>query len=87
MDIMKFLRNIPEWNELLKLPAKVAELEKRLEALERPDNSFDICPKCKKRTFQLISSKPDPVMSEIGAVVRLYRCNYCNFEEAKQLIP
>ena len=81
MDILKILRSIPEWNDLLKLPAKVAELEKRIEKLENATTSFDVCPRCKKPTFELISSKPHPIFGEVGANIRTYKCSNCGFEE------
>lgn len=82
------LRNIPIWNDLLKLPKKVAELEERVKALEGGESvTFDRCPKCKKPAFELISSSPNKMMSEIGAVDRVYRCNQCGFEESKLHVP
>lgn len=87
MDIMKYIRAIPEWNDLIKLPAKVAELEKRIAALENKETSFDACPACKQTAFKLISSKPDPVMGEVGVVLRHYRCDSCGFEEQQKVTP
>ncbi len=87
MDILKMLRNIPEWNDILKLPSKLKELEQRVAALEEQDTSFDTCPSCKKKTFKLISSKPDPMMAEMGVVERLYRCSHCSFEESVKHTP
>ena len=83
MNILKFLRDIPEWNELIKLPQKVKDLEDRIKALESPDTSFDLCPKCKKKTFELISSAPHPIMGEMGVLERTYKCSSCGFEEKK----
>jgi len=87
MDVMKILKSIPEWNDLRKLPAKVAELEKRLEALENQDTTLDICPKCKQATFELISSTPHPIFGDVGTILRTYKCNSCNFSEDVQFDP
>lgn len=88
MDLIAMLRKIPDWNDLLALPKKVAELESRIKALEGGESvTFDRCPKCKKPTFELISSSPNAMMGEIGAVDRLYRCNQCSFEETKIHVP
>jgi len=87
MKLLDTLRAIPVWNDLVKLPAKVAELEKRLEALERPDNSFDMCPKCKKATYELISSVPHPLFGDVGSKLRTYKCKKCDFSEEIQYDP
>lgn len=84
IDILKFLKAIPEWNELIKLPAKVQELEKRVKALESGETaSYDKCPNCKKPIFQLISSNPHPIMGDMGVLERKYKCSDCGFEETK----
>ena len=84
MKIMQLLRDIPVWNDLVKLPKKIADLEKRVEALENAKTpSFDTCPSCKRPTFKLISSKPDPMMGEMGVLLRTYKCSDCNFEETR----
>ena len=84
MDIMKLLRSIPEWNDLRKIPVKIAELEKRLEALENQDKTLDMCPKCKQATYELISSIPHPIFGDVGSKLRTYKCKECNFSEEVQ---
>jgi len=86
MNIVKFLKELPEWNELIKLPAKVKELEKRIKELESPSHSLDECPKCKLKTFQLESSAPlKGNLGRLGAVKRVYKCTECDFSESKTL--
>ncbi|EOX4227285.1 hypothetical protein ACPF4W_003697, partial [Vibrio cholerae] len=43
----------------------------------------ELCPKCKKRTYELISSAPDEVFGDLGAVKRVYKCSGCQFSESK----
>jgi hypothetical protein len=47
----------------------------------------ETCPKCNNRTFQIISTKPHPVMGDIGAKERVYQCSGCEFSEAKFISP
>lgn len=76
------LRKIPDWNDLLKLPKKVAELEARIKALENGESiTFDPCPKCKKPSFELISSSKHHSLGRLGVMNRLYHCSSCGFEE------
>ena len=42
----------------------------------------ELCPKCKNRTFELISSKPHPTFGEIGYRERQYKCLGCGFAES-----
>lgn len=80
--IIDILRKIPDWNDLLKLPKKVAELEARIKALEDGESVLlDPCPKCKKPAFELISSSKHQSLGRLGVMNRLYRCSLCNFEE------
>ena len=62
-----------------------AELNKKLQALTSAEE--ELCPKCKIRTFELISSKPHPIFGEAGAKEREYKCSNCGFEESKFIEP
>lgn len=39
------------------------------------------CPKCRKATWQLINSRPHPMMKDAGVLEREYRCSECGFSE------
>ena len=60
--------------ENLKLNARIRELES-IEA--------DPCPKCKKRTWELESSRPHPTFGDSGVFLRSYRCSECGFKDQK----
>jgi hypothetical protein len=45
------------------------------------------CPKCRKRTYELESSRRDPVMGDMGALWRKYKCSACGFTEERLTTP
>ena len=47
----------------------------------------DPCPKCRKRGWQLESSRPDPVFGELGGLRMLFRCNSCGYSEDRLDTP
>lgn len=62
-----------------------AEIKEKLRSLTSANG--EICPKCNNRTFELISTKPHPIFSEVGAKEREYKCSECGFAEAKLIQP
>jgi hypothetical protein len=61
---------------------KLKERIRTLEALKA-----DPCPKCRKRTYELESSQPDPTFGEMGTIRRTYKCTDCGFSERKLITP
>lgn len=85
-DIMVVLENIPKWKQLISLPEKLEALEKRVAELESKQTlTGDSCPKCKGKSYELISSQPDPTFGQMGVVQRLHKCSLCGFEETKSV--
>lgn len=84
-DVLKVLESIPTWKQIKDLPARVDALEKRLAEFEnRLKKGVDsLCPKCGEPSFELIESKPHPVMKDIGIIERTYTCSGCGFTEKK----
>lgn len=41
----------------------------------------NICPRCKKPTWKLKSSKPHPIMHHAGVLIRTFKCEECGFME------
>ena len=71
-DVKLKLANIIEENTVLKQRIKEIEVAQG-----------DPCPKCRKRTFELVSSKPDIIFGEARGIRRLYKCSSCGFSEEK----
>jgi predicted RecB family endonuclease len=57
------------------------ELKAKVKRLESADG--DPCPRCRKRTWVVVSSQPDPVMGELGAIRRTYQCSSCGLSESQ----
>lgn len=72
----------------LKLAGVVEEnvkLKTRIRELENSEG--DPCPKCRKRTWELESSRPDPQFGDLGGIRRTYKCSDCGFTEQKLITP
>jgi hypothetical protein len=61
-DVRKWLKEIPLWQELEKIPLRTDELEKRVSALEKALAKVpgEACPKCGARAMRL--SQPGRVL-------------------------
>ena len=42
------------------------------------------CPKCRKATWELIASKPHPILKDLGMLERTYECSECGFSEKRR---
>ena len=60
-------------------------LKERIRALETVEG--ESCPKCRKRTYELESSRPDPTFGDLGGIQRTYKCSDCGFSEKKLITP
>lgn len=49
--------------------------------------SGDHCPKCKKNSFELVSTRPHSIFGKIGGKERDYKCSLCGFAESKVISP
>ena len=90
-DVLELLKAVPEWNRLMKLPAEVEALRKRVEMLEASSTQrtplADECPKCRSLTYRLDREEPEPgPFGALGARQRVYRCSGCQFESIEQLM-
>jgi hypothetical protein len=45
------------------------------------------CPRCHKRGWQVVSSKPDTMFGELGGIRRTYKCPSCEFTEEQLETP
>jgi hypothetical protein len=70
--------NIALRNEILELKAKIKELE---------SDAGEPCPRCRKKTWIVESSRPDDHFGDLGAVRRDYKCSACGFTESVMIEP
>ncbi len=86
-NLIALLNRLPIWKKLKTLPERVDALERRVGELEAQVSGGvqDVCPKCKKRTFAVTRSEPDPTFGELGATSRTYECTdpACGHSERK----
>jgi regulator of replication initiation timing len=47
----------------------------------------DICPRCKKPTWKLESSKPHETFGNLGVIARVYKCSDCGLTEEYTITP
>lgn len=71
--------------ENMRLRGRVSELEAEVRELQGADG--EICPRCRKKSWVLESSVPDPTFGKLGDVRRTYKCRECGFTEAKLVTP
>ena len=43
----------------------------------------DLCPKCKKHTWGLHSSRPHPTFGDMGTLEKTFKCNDCGYSEIR----
>jgi len=71
--------------ENIGLRQRVIELEQQVRELESLDG--DPCPRCKKRTWIVESSKKDRQFGRLGGIRREYRCTECDLTESVLVTP
>ena len=69
----------------LELQQENLDLRQRIAELESLDG--EQCPKCHRKTYELISSKADPTFEQVGAMQRIYECSECGFSEPTTVLP
>jgi len=69
--------------ENIQLRDENLQLKQRLDSCTKGD----ICPKCRKPTWQLEESKPHPIMKDVGVILRTYKCSDCGFTEDYNISP
>jgi DNA-binding transcriptional MerR regulator len=79
MELRQSALELQEAN--VELRERIIELEARVKELEHADG--ESCPRCKKRTWVVVSSKPDPIFGDMGGTRRTYKCEECGLTESK----
>jgi hypothetical protein len=87
-DVLAALDRLQWFKELRALPARVAQLEQRLAALEggRP-RSGPPCPLCETGTLKTIKVEPDPLAGELGVQRHTLQCTGCDHSEQRTVVP
>lgn len=67
--------------ENVELKSDNLELKQQIEEFSKGEP----CPKCRKATWQLIDSKPHPMLGAAGAIERTYECSECGFSEKRTI--
>ena len=85
-DVIKALERIPLWKRVSALPEEVESLRRRLEAVEAQlaGKTGPQCPLCEAPGFKRTSSKPDPVMGDLGVIQDTFQCPNCGHSEHRQ---
>ena len=83
MELRKAALELQEEN--IELKNQILELQERARSLESFDG--EPCPKCRKPTWVVESSKPDSQFGELGGIRRHYVCSECGFEESQLVTP
>lgn len=69
----------------IQLRSRVSELEARIRELESMDG--EPCPWCRKRSWIVEKSEPDPTFGSLGGVRRTYKCTKCGLSESTIVTP
>lgn len=87
MDLLSSLKNLVEWERLLKAADKVEDLERRIKALEARlpiAPPHETCPKCAVGRWHKATSTPSRgPFGRLGALDVTYACTACDYTETK----
>ena len=78
MELRQAALSIQEDN--IQLRNRVLELEARVKELESADG--EPCPRCRKKSWVVEKSEPDPTFGRLGGVRRTYKCTECGLSES-----
>lgn len=91
-DAIKLLDEIPIWKAVTGLPKRVAELERKVAALETVASAAAAkptgkeCPIC-GATMKVIKEIPDPHFAFAGMKVHQMQCNECGEQTTRTFEP
>lgn len=75
-----------EWQRVVAAAEKVDTLERRVAALEArltAQPAHQTCPYCGVGRWRKISSAPNPLMDDMGAIDVVWGCDQCGKQEKK----
>ena len=83
MELRQAALSIQEDN--VQLRNRVLELEARVKELE--SGAGEPCPRCRKKTWIVEKSEPDPTFGRLGGIRRTYKCTECGLSESTTVTP
>ena len=91
-DIIKLLEQIPIWKAVSSLPKRLAELEKRMEALESKAGAARLLPDPKAcvicgSTMKVTRETPHPDFGFAGMKVHAMECPDCGTRTSRDFSP
>lgn len=88
-SILELLNKWPAWKRITEAPERIDALTRRVADLERKIARApgEACPSCGALAYRTESSKPHPVMGEVGVIIRTMRCGDCNYTENRTVTP
>lgn len=87
-EVLVALNKIPAWKRVSATPERLDELEARVRTLEeRLSGRGDMCPKCKKLTYELVETKEDPMTGSLGGRRDMFRCTNCDHKDEVLRMP
>lgn len=75
MELREEVINLKEEN--IQLRAENSELKSQIDEYSNGES----CPRCRKRSWVFIDSKPHPTFGDLGCLERTYKCSACGFSE------
>ena len=67
------------------LRSQLLELQAQLKRLQTAEG--ESCPRCRQRTWVVVSSAPDEMFGELGGIRRTYSCSECGLTESVLVKP
>jgi len=83
MELRQSALDIQEEN--IDLRNRILDLETRVRELECFDG--EPCPRCRKLTWIVEKSEPDPKFGDLGGIRRTYKCTDCGLTESTIVTP
>lgn len=82
-DVLAALDRWEEWKRMRAAPARLDDLEKRIQALEAKPRTVPgrTCKACGENAARLTSSTPDKHFGPVGGNREIWTCTSCNHAE------
>lgn len=86
-SVIELLGQMPLGKRILQAPAQIAELEARVEALEKrlETATGEKCPKCYQLSLELTKAHEGPDFEVMGVMIYEYECSNCGFKTKRQV--